>query len=80
MPDFPAVTTTVKSLIHVHTRSQWGKGTKPPKKFPFVLCFKRRFPKQNTFARLKSKYLAPQNVGLATPLLTFLSNNEGRCF
>ena len=34
-----------------------------------VLCFERRFSKQNNIIRLKSNILVPQNFGLATPLL-----------
>ena len=47
-----------------------------PPKFPaylFVLCFVRRCPKQNTVARLQSKYLtSPKNFGLAALLLNCL--------
>jgi len=34
-----------------------------------ISCFKKRYPKRNTVARLKSNILPPQHVGLATPLV-----------
>jgi len=38
-----------------------GRGSWPPKYLAYlvILCFERRYPKQNTVARLKSKILAP---------------------
>jgi len=33
-----------------------------------ILCFERRFSKQNSVIRLKSNILAPPIFGLATPL------------
>jgi len=33
-----------------------------------ILCFERRFPKQNSVISLKSNILAPQIFGLATAL------------
>jgi len=33
-----------------------------------ILCFEKRYPKENTVARLKSNILAPQIFGLATPM------------
>jgi len=58
-----------------HRRSQgvlWRDD--PPKflKYIVILCFERRYPKQNSFIRLKSNILAPlkilplQIIGLAT--------------
>jgi len=46
------------------------KGVMNPKFLAYlvVLCIKRRCPKQNTVAHLKSKYLPPKIFGLATPL------------
>jgi len=32
-----------------------------------ILCFERRFSKQNSVIRLKSNILAPLSFGLATP-------------
>jgi len=64
-----------KSLLtrvydHAHRRSQGGKGAMPPPKFLediAILCFERRFFKQNSVIRLKSN-ICPQNfwAGYAT--------------
>jgi len=35
-----------------------------------ILCFERRFSKQNAVIRLKSNVLAPQIFGLDTPLVS----------
>ena len=47
-----------------------GKGAIPPKFLEsiVILCFGRRFSKQNSVIRLKSNILAPQIFELATPL------------
>jgi len=57
-----------------HRRSQGGKGSMSPKflAYPVIWCHERRCRKQNTVARLKTKYLPPQNFGLAT----LLDNNN----
>ena len=47
-----------------------------------VLCFERRFPKQNTVARLKSKYLPPKNFGVWLRYWVSLHANitkDGQC-
>ena len=55
-----------------HRRSQRGaKGAMPPKKFLeniVILCFEKRFSKQNSAIRLKSNIVTPQNfwAGYAT--------------
>jgi len=53
-----------------------GKGAMFPPKFlenKVILCFERRFFKQNSVIRLKSNILPPPpNFGLATPLLANL--------
>ena len=54
---------------HEHRCSQgWGM---PPKflEHIVILCFERRYLKQNSVIRLKSNILAPQIFGLATRLL-----------
>jgi len=46
-------------------RGQGGKGAMVPPKFienAVILCFERRFSKQNGVIRLKSNILAPINV------------------
>jgi len=42
----------------------------PPKFFEIIviLCFEKRFSRQNSVIHLKSNILAPQNFGLATTL------------
>jgi len=47
-----------------------GKGTMAPQKFleNVILCFERRFSKQNSVIRLKSNILALQIFGLAMTL------------
>jgi len=46
------------------------QGSHAPKFLAYlvVLCFEKRCPKQNTVARLKSKYLSQKKFGLATLL------------
>ena len=48
------------------------KGPCPPKFLEnmVILCFERRFSKQNRVIRLKSNILVPQIFGLAAPLFT----------
>jgi len=57
-----------------------GKGAVPPSKCLeniVILCFKRRFSKQNSVIRLKSNILHPQIFALATPLqLTIAALNK----
>jgi len=56
----------VKAALEKNRRGQEGRGVHSPKIFLaylVVLCFERRCPKQNTVARLKSKYLAPKVLG-----------------
>jgi len=58
-------------------RSQGGgKGIMPPKFLEniVILCFERRFSKQNSVIRLELKILPPQISGLATPLIS-----RGKC-
>jgi len=70
--------TASKRLIH--RRSQGGM---PPAKFLaylVILCFERRCPKQNTAARLRAKYLAPQNfwAGYATGQITLRTKENSQ--
>ena len=56
---------TKKSLVYVQRRSHGAKGIIDPKLLAFlaILCFERRCPKQNTVARLKSRYFSQQKFG-----------------
>jgi len=61
------------SFLYQHRRSQ-GVGAKwamAPTKFLeniVILCFERRFSKQNSVIRLKPNVFPPRIFGLATPL------------
>ena len=57
------------SFMHRRNRGG-GKGTMAPPKFleNVILCFERRFSKQNSVIRLKSNILALQIFGLAMTL------------
>ena len=60
-----------RNCFYIHRRSQ--RGTTALHKFLeyiVVLCFERRYPKQNSFFRLKSNILVPQIFVLATLLFT----------
>jgi len=53
--------TPAESLPLPHRRSQGGKGAMPPPKFLeniVILCFERRFSKQNSVIRQESNILA----------------------
>jgi len=75
---------TLCKHCHKHRRSQRGaKGAMPPKKFLeniVILCFERRFSRQNSVIRLKSNIWSPKNFwhpqifGLATPLVISLTS------
>jgi len=59
------------SAVIVHRRShRWARGWAPPKSLAYfaILCFARRYPTQNTVARLNSKDSAPKKLwaGYAT--------------
>jgi len=63
-------------LIGIGVDRGGAKGPCPPKSLEniVILCFEKRFSKQNSVIRLKSNILAPpnflalQSFGLATPL------------
>jgi len=65
-------------LIGVARRG--GKGAMPPKFLEkiVILCFERRFSKQNSVIRLKSNILPSQIFGLATPLIMLPMFLNGR--
>jgi len=63
-----------------------AQGAIDPSKFleyHIILCFKKRYPKQNTVASLQSKNLpqkffgTPKNFGLATTLISALTTDKG---
>jgi len=58
----------------LHRRSRGGKGAMPSKKIlenTVILCFERRFSKQDIVIRLISNILAPKRFGQATPLVCY---------
>jgi len=45
-----------------------------------ILCFEKRFSKQNRVIRLKSNSFAPKIFGLATPLALYMFDDRGYLF